>query len=157
VLNLSARHGRDRTGPWEPGATEDVTFELIGIGHAFSPGHRIRLAVPSAYWPWVWPQPDSAAGFTLEPAGSSLELPVRARVLDESADDTVITFEAPEQAEPLGVNSPSTLDEPRPERLVVRDVAEGEWRLEAPPRVRRHARAPRRPGVHRGRAGDAHH
>ncbi|MGN9761786.1 CocE/NonD family hydrolase C-terminal non-catalytic domain-containing protein [Streptomyces sp. SD31] len=134
VLNLSARHGRDRTVPWERGATEAVTFELHGIGHAFPPGHRIRLAVSSAYWPWVWLQPDSAAGFTLEPAGSSLELPVRLRALDESADDTVITFEEPEQAEPLGVNSPITLDEPRPERLVVRDVAKGEWRLEVDPR-----------------------
>ncbi|MFE5921461.1 CocE/NonD family hydrolase C-terminal non-catalytic domain-containing protein [Streptomyces sp. NPDC056468] len=49
VLNLSARHGRDRTVPWEPGATEDVTFELNGIGHAFPPGHRIRPATASTY------------------------------------------------------------------------------------------------------------
>lgn len=40
----------------------------------------------------------------------------------------------PEQAEPLGVVSPLTLDEPRPARLVVRDVARGEWRLEVDPR-----------------------
>ncbi len=45
-----------------------------------------------------------------------------------------VTFEEPGQAEPLGVNSPITLDEPRPERLVVRDVAKGEWRLEIGPR-----------------------
>ncbi|WP_020120562.1 CocE/NonD family hydrolase [Streptomyces canus] len=137
VLNLSARHGRDRVVPWEPGATQEVAFELNGIGHAFPPGHRIRLAVSSAYWPWIWPQPGSQAGFTLEPAGSFLELPVRAR---ESASD--IAFEEPEQSAPLGVTrgvaadgwSPATLDEPRPERLVVRDVAKGEWRLEVDPR-----------------------
>ena len=130
VLNLSARQGRDRAVPWTPGVTEYVEFELNGIGHVFPPGHRIRLAVSSTYWPWIWPQPDSAAGFTLHPEGSSLELPVRARALAETA----ITFEEPEQAEPLGVNSPITLDEPRPERLVVRDVAKGEWRLEVDPR-----------------------
>jgi putative CocE/NonD family hydrolase len=138
VLNLSARRGRDRAVPWEPGATEEVAFELNGIGHAFPPGHRIRLAVSSAYWPWIWPQPDSAAGFTLEPAGSFLELPVRAR----DADQPPIRFEEPEQSETLGVTrgvaadgwSPVTLDEPRPERLVVRDVAKGEWRLEVDPR-----------------------
>ncbi len=128
VLNLSARHGRDRAVPWTPGATEDVTFELNGIGHAFPPGHRIRLAVSSAYWPWIWPQPESAAGFTLDPEGSALELPVREQ---ELTDD--IRFEEPEEAEPLGVNHPATLDEPRPERLVVRDVAKGEWRLEVDP------------------------
>ncbi|WP_405973550.1 CocE/NonD family hydrolase [Streptomyces sp. NBC_00988] len=129
VLNLSARHGRDRAVPWTPGATEDVTFELNGIGHAFPPGHRIRLAVSSAYWPWIWPQPESAAGFTLDPEGSALELPVREQELTEG-----IRFEEPEEAEPLGVNYPATLDEPRPERLVVRDVAKGEWRLEVDPR-----------------------
>jgi hypothetical protein len=128
VLNLSARRGPDRAVPWEPGATEDVTFELAGIGHAFAPGHRIRLAVSSMYWPWIWPQPDSVAGFTLDPAGSTLELPVRAREVAGA-----IAFEEPEQAAPLGVSVPATLDEPRPERLVVRDVAEGEWRLEVGP------------------------
>ncbi|MFK4100927.1 CocE/NonD family hydrolase [Streptomyces sp. NPDC019531] len=129
VLNLSARHGRDRAVPWEPGATQEVSFELNGIGHAFPPGHRIRLAVSSAYWPWIWPQPESQAGFTLEPAGSFLELPVRAR---ETSSD--IAFDEPEQSAPLGANQPVTLDEPRPERLVVRDVAKGEWRLEVDPR-----------------------
>ncbi|MFG2729109.1 CocE/NonD family hydrolase [Streptomyces canus] len=129
VLNLSARHGRDRAVPWEPGATQEVSFELNGVGHAFPPGHRIRLAVSSAYWPWIWPQPGSQAGFALEPAGSFLELPVRAR--EDSSD---IAFEEPEQSEPLGVSHPATFDEPRPERLVVRDVAKGEWRLEVDPR-----------------------
>ncbi|MFI6467611.1 CocE/NonD family hydrolase [Streptomyces sp. NPDC050538] len=129
VLNLSARHGRDRAVPWTPGTTEDVTFELNGIGHAFPPGHRIRLAVSSAYWPWIWPQPESSAGFTLDPEGSALELPVREQELTSG-----IGFDEPEEAEPLGVNYPATLDEPRPERLVVRDVAKGEWRLEVDPR-----------------------
>ena len=50
------------------------------------------------------------------------------------AEEPSITFEEPEQAEPLGVVQPVTLDEPRPERLVVRDVAKGEWRLEVDPR-----------------------
>ncbi|MFG2801681.1 CocE/NonD family hydrolase [Streptomyces pseudovenezuelae] len=136
VLNLSARHGRDRAVPWEPGAAQEVAVELNGIGHAFPPGHRIRLAVSSAYWPWIWPQPGSQAGFTLEPAGSFLELPVRAREVGPT-----IAFEEPEQSGPLGVShgvaadgwSPATLDEPRPGRLVVRDVAKGEWRLEVDP------------------------
>ncbi|MFG3284753.1 CocE/NonD family hydrolase [Streptomyces sp. NPDC048111] len=128
VLNLSARHGRDRADAWPLGATEDVTFDLSAIGHAFPPGHRVRLAVSSAYWPWIWPQADSV-GFTLDPAGSSLDLPLR----EPTATDT-IAFPDPEQSEPLGVSHPAPLDEPRPERLVVRDVAKGEWRLEVDPR-----------------------
>ncbi|MEU5347519.1 CocE/NonD family hydrolase [Streptomyces sp. NPDC020766] len=129
VLNLSARHGRDQVVPWKPGSTEDVVLDLNAIGHAFPPGHRVRLAVSSAYWPWIWPQPGSEAGFTLTPSGSVLELPLRAQESDPS-----VSFEEPEVAEPMGVNFPATLDEPRPERLVVRDVAKGEWRLEVDPR-----------------------
>ncbi|MFD3974821.1 CocE/NonD family hydrolase [Streptomyces cyaneofuscatus] len=128
VLNLAARHGRDRTDDWTPGDTEDVVFDLNGIGHTFPPGHRIRLAVSSSYWPWIWPQAGSA-GFTLDADGSFVELPVR-----RHTEDPAITFGEPEQAEPLGVVYPVTLEEPRPERLVVRDVAKGEWRLEVDPR-----------------------
>lgn len=130
ALNLSARHGRDRAVPWPTGAYEDVSFELNGIGHAFAPGHRIRLSVSSAYWPWIWPRAGSEAGWTLDPAGSEVTLPVRAR----SAGDDGIVFGEPEQSVPLGVVHPDTLDEPRPERLVVRDVARGTWRLEVDPR-----------------------
>jgi hypothetical protein len=129
ALNLSARYGPDQAVSWKPGSTEDVVFDLTATGYAFPSGHRIRLSLSSAYWPWIWPQPGSAAGFILDPAGSSLELPVRAR-----ESDPRITFEEPEQSEPLGVTSPATLDEPRPERLVARDVARGEWRLEVDPR-----------------------
>ncbi|WP_327295903.1 CocE/NonD family hydrolase [Streptomyces sp. NBC_01197] len=127
ALNFSARHGRDRSDPWEPGTTESLTFELNGIGHTFPPGHRIRLSVSSAYWPWIWPQPDSAHGWILDPAASTMELPVRAHTEDD------ITFDEPEQSEPLGVVYPENPDE-RPERLVVRDVAKGDWRLEVDPR-----------------------
>ncbi|QDO46471.1 CocE/NonD family hydrolase [Streptomyces sp. RLB3-17] len=129
ALNLSARYGPDQAVSWKPGSTEDVVFDLTATGYAFPSGHRIRLSLSSAYWPWIWPQPGSAAGLVLDPAGSSLELPVRAR-----ESDPRITFEEPEQSEPLGVTSAATLDEPRPERLVARDVARGEWRLEVDPR-----------------------
>ncbi|QFZ78800.1 CocE/NonD family hydrolase [Streptomyces fagopyri] len=129
AMNLSARYGRDRAVLWKPGATEDVRFELDAIGYAVPPGHRIRLSLSSAYWPWIWPEPGSEAGFTLDPSASSLELPVRAR-----ESDPTITFAEPEHSVPLGVASAATLDEPRPERRVVHDVAKDEWRLEAVPR-----------------------
>lgn len=131
VLNLAAREGRDKVTEWEPGTTEDVTFELNGIGHAFPAGHRIRVALSSAYWPWIWPQPGSETGWSVEPAASALDLPVR----DASGDAgrAPITFDGPEQAEPLGVEYPEVLDQ-RPERVVVRDVAAGAWKLEVDPR-----------------------
>ncbi|MFI5621298.1 CocE/NonD family hydrolase [Streptomyces sp. NPDC051567] len=130
ALNLSARRGPGRADPWPVGAYEDVDFELSGIGHAFAPGHRIRLGLSSAYWPWLWPRAGSEAGWTLDPAGSALTLPVRSR----SATDGGVAFGPPEQSPPPVVASPATLDEPPPRRLVVRDVARGTWRLEVDPR-----------------------
>ncbi|MER7398550.1 CocE/NonD family hydrolase [Streptomyces sp. NPDC000151] len=129
VLNLLTRHGRDRAVEWTPGATEDVTFELNGIGHAFPAGHRIRVALSSAYWPWIWPHAGSEAGWTVDPAASTVELPVRT----PGTEEPEITFEAPEQSEPLGVVFPGGADQ-RPERKVVRDVAAGTWTLEVDPR-----------------------
>ncbi|RMB82255.1 CocE/NonD family hydrolase [Streptomyces shenzhenensis] len=128
VLELAAPPGREGPAPRTPGGTADVTVELGGVGHVFPAGHRIRLAVSSAYWPSVWPRPESAAGCTLDPVGSSLELPVRART-----SDSAIVFGAPEQAEPLGASESVTLDGPRPRLLVVRDIAEDEWRVEVAP------------------------
>lgn len=144
VLNLAARHGRHRVADWTPGATEDVTFELNGIGHTFPPGHRVRLALSSAYWPWIWPQPGSEAGWSITAEESVLELPVRETPVrptpaggEETAARPALSFEAPEQAEPLGVHTPEPAEgtpEQRPERVVTRDVAAGTWRLEVDPR-----------------------
>ncbi len=129
VLNLSSRAGRDRVLPWEPNTVEDIEFELNGIGHAFPPEHRIRLAVSSAYWPWVWPQPGNAK-LAVDSAHSGVDLPVRDPAVDK--DQTPIAFDKPEQALSLEVVA-STPAEQRPERRVIRDVAEGDWLLEVDP------------------------
>lgn len=126
ALDLAARRGPERAEPWPPGTTEDVTFELSVAAHVFAPGHRIRLAVSSAYWPWIWPRP-APAGFTLDPAGSRLELPVR-----EPTDER-IGFPEPEHSAPPAVAVPQTLDEQRPRLLLTRDVQAGRWTLEATP------------------------
>ncbi|MER5636274.1 CocE/NonD family hydrolase [Kitasatospora sp. NPDC002227] len=129
VLDLSARHGRQEAVEWEPGAVEDVEFELVGIAHAFPPGHRLRLALSSAYWPWVWPRPGTT-GFELDPGHSALTLPVRHLAAD--AGNPPVSFEPPEQAPALDVRQTEPLTA-RPERLVHHDLAAGSWRLEVAP------------------------
>ncbi|MBA2813488.1 CocE/NonD family hydrolase [Streptomyces sp. KM273126] len=126
VLNLLSRHGRDRAVEWQPGTYGTVEFELSGIGYAFPPGHRIRVAVSDTYWPWVWPHGERGT-LNVVPADSAVLLPVR-----ESVDEQPIHFEEPEQALPLPVTYDRPTD-PRPERLVTHDVATGEWRLEVDP------------------------
>jgi hypothetical protein len=131
VLNLQARDGRDRITPWRPGEGGDIEFELSSAGYAFPPGHRIRVALSSAYWPWIWPHPEGA-GYQVDPANSVLTLPVRDPAADRGRPE--IAFFEPEQAEPLEVrvirNEARTA---RPLRAVARDVAAGLWALDVDP------------------------
>ncbi|GHA58999.1 peptidase S15 [Streptomyces tauricus] len=129
VLNLLSRHGRDRAVEWNPGTYETVEFELNGVGYAFPPGHRVRVAVSDTYWPWVWPHGERG-GLTVLPAESAVLLPVRDPASDEGR--APIRFEEPEQAVPLAVEHEAAAD-PGPERLVTHDVAKGEWTLEVDP------------------------
>ncbi|GAA3730317.1 hypothetical protein HDA32_005989 [Spinactinospora alkalitolerans] len=128
VLNLAGRNGRDRREPWEPGRPEEVAVELSGTGYAFPPGHRIRVAVSTAYWPWVWPHGEPAR-LTLWAARSALALPERDPAAD--AGRAPVVFEAPEQARPIPVTVAE--GERRPERRVSHDVERGEWTLEVDP------------------------
>ncbi|MFE5858467.1 CocE/NonD family hydrolase [Streptomyces sp. NPDC056500] len=112
-----------------PGSTKPATtFPLDSTGYTFAPGHRVRLALSCPYWPWHRPAPLAAPG-TLHPEGSRLELPVR---VHPSPDEGPWPFDAPEQAEPLGINSPATLDPPHPGRRTVQDGTTGP-RLETVP------------------------
>ncbi|WP_354639383.1 CocE/NonD family hydrolase [Kitasatospora camelliae] len=129
VLNLTARRGPAEAADWEPDAVEEVDLDLLGIAHAFPAGHRIRLALSSAYWPWVWPHPDPS-GFELDPGRSVLTLPVRHLAAD--AGSLPVTFEDPEHSAGPGLHVTEPLTA-RPERLVVHDVAAGEWRVETVP------------------------
>ncbi|AUS80503.1 peptidase S15 [Actinoalloteichus sp. AHMU CJ021] len=128
VLNLASRDGRDRAVPWHPGTKEDVEVELTATGYAVPAEHRLRVAVSTAYWPWVWPQPTSPV-LRVRAQDSALLLPVRDPGADAGA--APIEFEEPEQAPPLPVRSGLTPD--RPERVVRHDVATGEWTLQVDP------------------------
>ena len=126
VLNLDARHGRERADALEPGVEQEVRVALVSTGHAFPAGHRLRIAVSSAYWPWVWPHPREAT-LTLVPERSTVTLPTWTRTTDDG-----VAFEPPEHAEPLAIRrlpASSTL----PQRAVSHDVGTGEWVLDVDP------------------------
>ncbi|MBM3585945.1 MAG: CocE/NonD family hydrolase [Alphaproteobacteria bacterium] len=76
VLNLTHRDSHEHPTPLESGRRYAVRVQLNDIGHAFKPGHRLRLAVSSTFWPLCWPSPD-AATLDLIVGASALELPVR--------------------------------------------------------------------------------
>ena len=76
VLNLTHRDGHEAPAALEPGHYYDVTVTLNACGHRFPPGHRIRVAIGTAYWPLVWPAPYPAT-LSIDTAASALELPAR--------------------------------------------------------------------------------
>ena len=97
LLNLTRRDGDDRTAPLEPGRRYEVGVRLDAIAQAVPAGHRLRVSLSSAYWPWAWPSPRAA---TLTLHGGRLVLPVRTPRGDEPEPPP---FGAPEWAPPLAV------------------------------------------------------
>jgi len=76
VLNLCHREGHHRVVPMEPGRRTRVRLRLPETAHAFRPGHRLRIALSTAYWPVLWPSPEPVA-LAVATLGSRLVLPVR--------------------------------------------------------------------------------
>ena len=76
VLNLTHRESHEHPSALTPGRYYDVAVTLNACGHRFLPGHRLRLAIASAYWPTVWPAPYPAT-LSIRTGASALELPVR--------------------------------------------------------------------------------
>jgi len=119
ILNLSHRDSHEDLRPMTPGAQARVRVQLNDIAYAFLPGHRLRLAVSTTYWPMVWPSPEPVV-LSVWPAGSGLQLPVRP---PRAADAVLRPFEEPETA------APARLTPVRPgrwERTIHTDVMTGE-------------------------------
>ena len=119
VLNLTHREGHQAPSALEAHKRYRVRVQLNDIAHHFPAGHRIRLAVSTAYWPIIWPSPEPTT-LTLFTGTSSLVLPVRA----PRSDDAALTpFEPSETAPPLAT---SALRKGRIDRSLDRDIVTGE-------------------------------
>ena len=93
VLNLSHRKSHEFPDPLVPGERSETIIKLNDIAHCFPVGHRLRIAIATAYWPLVWPAPEPVA-LGVYAGASALELPVR----PPRAEDTELpSFEAPEE------------------------------------------------------------
>lgn len=74
LLNLTQRDSREHPQPVTPGDMMDVTVELDQCAYRLPAGHRLRVAVSTAYWPAIWPSPERAA---VTITGGTLTLPLR--------------------------------------------------------------------------------
>ncbi len=116
VLNLAHRDSHAEPTPLTPGEVYKVRLKLNDCGYAFAPGHAVRLALSSAYWPLIWPAPEKAT-LTLKLPGR-LVLPVRPFDPKEAA----VRFEPPVH----GPFAPSTrMGEGRATRSTSLDLISG--------------------------------
>ncbi|MEA2365231.1 MAG: uncharacterized protein QOI32_743 [Thermoleophilaceae bacterium] len=122
VLNLTHRDSHEHPEPLEPGQPARVTVELDGIAQAIPAGHRLRLALSPAYWPWLWPAPEPVT-LGIHSADSSLVLPVR----EPRAEDAELrAFGEPENAAPVELE---TLAPDEGGRVLTRDFRSGRTEL----------------------------
>jgi predicted acyl esterase len=94
VLNLTHRDGHEDPAPMVPGERYRVRVQLNDAGSVFPAGHKVRLALSTAYWPMIWPSPQRS---TLLIFAGTLDLPQR---LPRAADTRLSLLPGPETAPP---------------------------------------------------------
>src|SRR5262249_40607459 len=94
VLNLAHRDGHERPALMAVGEHYCVSVRLNDAGSIFPAGHKVRLALSTAYWPMIWPSPEKA---TLLILGGTLDLPVRP---PQTVDALLRPLPGPESAPP---------------------------------------------------------
>ncbi len=85
AFNLCHHSGHDRPEPLVPGRRIRARMPLNALGHRLAPGHRLRLALSTSYWPVIWPAPERAR-IALDLADCRLHLPETAARPDPAAD-----------------------------------------------------------------------
>ena len=116
VLNLAHRRSNEEPVPMKPGRTERVQVVLDQCGYRFLKGHRIRLAISTAYWPMVLPPPEAATATVSFGEATYLSLPVR-----QSSDSIQL-------AEPIDPNPLPDYQyhlDPESRREVIKDLHSG--------------------------------
>jgi putative CocE/NonD family hydrolase len=119
VLNLTHHKSHAAPEPLTPNAPITVTLKLDQTAYRVPAGHRIGLAISSAYWPLIWPSPEPT---TLHISSGTLDLPLR-----PSGDADEWTFEPPEAETPWQVE---TLRESSNSRKTTTDWTTGTVTLE---------------------------
>ena len=114
MLNLCHRDGMADPQPMVPGQAVGLAFRLDQMGYRLAAGHRLRLALSTTYWPFVWPSPQAA---TLTVTGGSLTLPVH-----QGADAAEWTPPPAEHAKPWAHR---VIRPGRTRRLVEEDLITG--------------------------------
>jgi len=87
-INLTMADSFEEPKQLEAGKLIDVSILLDQIAYHIPSGHRLRIALSTSYWPFIWPSPDLSK---IKLFSGSLELPKSNDVTEEEN----ITFDAP--------------------------------------------------------------
>ncbi len=122
VLNLTHRDGHADPQALPIGKPVRLRLQLNDCAHRFPAGHRLRVALSTAYWPLVWPSP---APTRLTLLDATLTLPLRPA---RAGDDALPPLPPPQAAPPL---ERAFLRAPETWRRITRDQMDGATRAEA--------------------------
>ncbi len=122
VLNLTHRESHARPEPLVPGREYRVRVQLNDTGHSFAPGHRLRIALSTTYWPIIWPSPEPGV-LEIATGRSSVTLPVR----KPRGEEGRVSFAPPEKTAP---GRRRQLVTGRVHRISAYDAASGEQSIE---------------------------
>lgn len=118
VLNLTHRISHSDPSPMPVGTDVTVEVQLNACGQVVPAGHRLRLALSSAYWPIIWPSPESAT-LDIDLSSARLFLPTRRA---SQRDSTLAPFHEAEGAAPLQAEA---LTEGNWYRRLISDIGTG--------------------------------
>ena len=116
VLNLANREGDARPAAVTPGQAGPARIQLDECGHQFLPGHRIRIAISTAYWPLILPLPHRITATISLGRETVVSLPVRTGGSD---------YAMPEPTNPKPLPEYRQLTPEANRRWVERDLAAG--------------------------------
>jgi putative CocE/NonD family hydrolase len=134
VLNLTHRTSHTTPEAIVPGEVMTVSVRLNEAAHRFAKGHRIRIALSTAYWPIVWPSPEKAT-LTIHLDKSRLDFPLRPL---RPEDRDLTPFPPEESAAPLkqtmirGDSSRWSIEQDFWTGVMShkRETDDGEWRID---------------------------
>ncbi|WP_151719536.1 CocE/NonD family hydrolase [Gemmobacter serpentinus] len=119
MLNLRHRDSMEHPTPVPVGEAVSISLDLDEMGYRLAAGHRLRLALSTTYWPFVWPAP---VAVTLTVQGGRLTLP---RHQGSTGDEW-----QPPAAETAPGWKHRMLRPGRSIRRITQDLLSGEWLLE---------------------------
>ena len=74
-LNLTHRDSHEFPEPLIPGEFYNVCIPLKAVAQKIPAGHKIRVALSTSYWPWIWPS-RAKTSVNVDVASSCLEAPL---------------------------------------------------------------------------------